>query len=317
MENGTGKRKKWDGSIAIRALVVLKLISEKPRSVAELQEALERDARFFHHFSNDALYDDRKRLEEAGFNIKYDGRIKKYRLISMPFCLGMDGEEALALAIAADAILSQDKLPYRPELASAMAKLKEVLAPEVIKGLETSPLVKFILRPVVDYRPFLDTIEDIRQALAWHRRIDVDYVSPHSGTSKHTLEPYELYFDHGALYLEAYSRQANDILVFRIDRIANLKVLPDRFEPTRKRATFTLKFKLDAEIAKLDGDRFPGQTVEIIDDEVALVTAEVSSRFWAMRQILSYGELAEVLEPEDLRAHMKQITEKMFKKYQD
>jgi predicted DNA-binding transcriptional regulator YafY len=308
---------RWNGFTIERTLKVLRLLMEAPYSPAELIREIKSDELFGgREFSKYTIYDDIKRLRTAGFTVIYDPKIKKYRLQDVPFKLDLTEKELLALATATEAILSQERLPYQPELASAMAKINTLLPEKLKEKLKLNPLVKFILRPVVDYRPYVEVIEALRQAIGWRRLVQLEYFNPRlKEITTYTLAPLDIYFDRHALYLFAYSKDSGKVKDFRVDRIRKISLLPSRYPPLHKIDTVKVRFKVSAEIACMIGEIFPGQEVERLKDGSIIVTAEVASYFWAMQQILSFGQFAEVLEPKKFRDEMACVTAAMSKKY--
>ena len=181
-----------------------------------------------------------------------------------------------------------------------------------------------------------DVERGLRKALLEHRRVAFDYVSPYyeEGQARHhVVDPWQRFFDatRGHSYLRAYCRQVTDASGktqrprayrhYRLGRIRNLQVLPDKLPPIPPRArTRSLIYCLAPAIARRgDVSRLPGVKIlrkEPQDDGSIVVHAETENVWWAVRSLLHYGPNCEVLGGSEARREMERIVQGMNKLYE-
>lgn len=180
----------------------------------------------------------------------------------------------------------------------------------------------------------IDTIWDLSLAIKNHNRIQVTYERLTEPKHKERIiEPVGIMFSDFYFYLAAFipEKQTQFPTIYRIDRIASLKILDEtfrvpysnRFEEGefRKRIQFMyggdllkLEFKYYGESIEAIIDRLP--TAEILSHEDGCYTlkAEVFGR-GIKPWILSQTDKIEVLKPAELRSEIKEMLQKMIKRY--
>ncbi|MGC9399116.1 MAG: WYL domain-containing protein [Anaerolineae bacterium] len=171
----------------------------------------------------------------------------------------------------------------------------------------------------------------LRKALLERRRVAFDYASPYYEAEemyRHVVDPWLCYFDStlGHFYLRAYCRQITDpcgetrlqqgYRHYRLGRIHNLMVLPDKlppFPPTAR--TYPLTYRLAPVIARRgEVTRHPGITIlekEPQEDGSIVVHAETENVWWAIRSLLHYGASCEVLGGPEARYEMEKVVKAM------
>jgi len=150
---------------------------------------------------------------------------------------------------------------------------------------------------------------------------------------RHTVEPYERYFDplRGHHYLYAFCRETDGpkggwrawrYWRYRISRILpeEIEVLPDRLPPVRPRQKrYSLLYRLSPAIARLGdvSERFDNVRVTMQEDGSAIVQAETDDLFFAVRTLLHYGPNCEVLGGPEVQREMQQAVKEMAKLYEN
>ena len=170
--------------------------------------------------------------------------------------------------------------------------------------------------------PDLGRIELLSTALVKHRKLFFRYTSARNNRTKaRTVRPLHLAQIKGGWYLFAWDVEAKDIRIFALPRIQELEILADAFsEP----ADFDVDAYLKGSMGLITSPDAPERDIVIrFTDYAATLVAE---RSWHESQkvkhnpdgsihlilrlrhsdtipgwVLSWGGLAEVLEPEDLR----------------
>lgn len=138
-----------------------------------------------------------------------DDRVHLY-LTAFQRPLRLTPEQALALLTAAAGVLQLDPTERNGPLSRAVTKLAAAL------GVDPTETVEVDLGSVD-----ADLIELLRRATSEHRPIALRYWS--AGRDQHserTVEPWQVFNEAGAWYLQARCRNAEDERVFRIDRIS-------------------------------------------------------------------------------------------------
>lgn len=183
-------------------------------------------------------------------------------------------------------------------------------------------------------RAVIDIIWDLSLAIKNHNRIKVVYERLTEPKHKERIiEPVGIMFSDFYFYLAAFipEKQTEYPTIYRVDRICNLKILDEifrvpysnRFEEGefRKRIQFMyggdllkLELKYYGESIEAIMDRLP--TAEILSHEDGCYTlkAEVFGR-GIKPWILSQTDKIEVVKPVELRNEMKEMIEKMLKRY--
>lgn len=160
-------------------------------------------------------------------------------------------------------------------------------------------------------------MEQIQDAIDQHRRITFTYCSPR-GEGQRVLEPALLIFQWAAWYVWGYCCERKAFRLFKLNRLWDLQVTEEVFEPRpipppdlstgrifpteiSVRAVFApeAKWRLLEEFGR---DSFVEQ-----EDGRLFFSFEFSDRDNLFGWILSFGDQAELLEPEDLREELHQV----------
>jgi len=159
----------------------------------------------------------------------------------------------------------------------------------------------------------------LRSAVRDHLKVRLSYrAGGATETAVRVVCPYSLAFAEEMWYIVTTSEDGG-LRFFRLDRIENVEVLGDEFEPNASVAALALEsgraFHADGArrmtvryspriarwVAEREGKK-PGA------DGTLTVEHQVADDSWALRHVLQYGADAEILEPEDLR---RQLAEKL------
>jgi proteasome accessory factor C len=205
--------------------------------------------------------------------------------------------EGVALAAAAKLLR-----PAAGEaLASALAKLERILPAHAVG-------------PFRDMHRQLDVALEapsglplITEAIVGHREIEFDYYTAHRGESqRRRAQPWVLLSHRGTWYLSAKCLARAEERLFRLDRITNLSLTEERFEPP---ASILPKGMPSADdtgelvhvrfapaAAPYVRERFGSEARDVGAGEVEVRVPGDSER-WLTQWILSFGGEARVLRP--------------------
>ncbi len=168
-------------------------------------------------------------------------------------------------------------------------------------------------------------IEMIQTAIDESRLISFQYYA-NSGESKRVLEPYLIVFQWTSWYVWGYCRQKEDMRLFKLNRLWNLTVEDNIFLPR------TLP-EYDGDIENVFPDHYqvhalfhPSAKWRLIEEYgidcyTVADDGRLSFRFgFASKEnlvswILSFGNLAELIEPVPIRDEIYSIVKKMYTAY--
>lgn len=224
--------------------------------------------------------------------------------------------------------------PFAKEILLLIEKLSVRLSATQRKQFERyvkKPFVYFQISPVADYLPYRATINTIVNAISQRQQIQFKYAPTH-GKQDYTfhshIDPYYVIYMDGHFYLIGYSRQRDQFLEYRIDRIQNedLRIQPDMIDMERRRRPIEFSYWIDGNIAKQGlSRRWLSQTQireEVYLDEKGkphrrvLVRATAYSEWRIVQQLLKYGDKAELVDPPHLRKEMQDVVGRMYRFYQ-
>jgi proteasome accessory factor B len=271
--------------------------------------------------SRRTVYRDLKAIEgEIGIPLwSEDGRwgvAAEGFLPSLKFTL----DEAMAVVLSARLMVRYaDK--YDPDLAAAFEKLGEVLPPALAQHVAWT--LDVLSRHPRDER-FSRHVRLLTKAWAERRIVSLDYeparYGPDSAPRSARVRPYliEPSLQTHALYLVGFDETRGAVRTFKVERIRDVSVTPERFEPPEAsvEASFDRAWDIIADqepvevvirfapgvAARVQEARWhPSQQVTVEADGSltwrATVAGTIEVRLWA----LQWGDDAEVLAPDSLR----------------
>lgn len=293
------------------------LLRESPQTRAQIAERLPE------YYTDDAsgarkLRRDLHCLESWGYHVTRNRAAKTYALSRRSIEADWSAEELEALA----ALRASFKrgLPYAETLQNIFQRIEQGLTDEQRQQFARKPTLRIRLTPVEKPSPVQAVQHKLERALRLGQRISFRYRPLGKEESIHPDdEPIEIEYHDDHYYLVAYCYQARSILEYRLDRIApgSIQILPARAEGNWKRHLVDFKYRLFPRLASGGATpRFPEIVAfEPQKDGSLIITARGYSEFWIIREILRYGEQAEILGPPALRAQFKRTVEAMAELY--
>lgn len=249
-----------------------------------------------------------------------DGIVKLSNADYLTRPLRLAPHEALALIVALRALREITGANQREAVDRALAKL------EAATG-EASATAS-----AVDIQ--VDQVDDeirgaVDEALADGRRMHLSYYVPgRDETTERDADPIRLVFSEGHGYLEAWCRRAEEVRIFRLDRISSAKVLdidaelPENVE--RKDLSQGL-FQPDPEdpvaVLELDpsarwvADYYPIERLTEASGGRLRVQLRYSDEGWLQRLVLRLGGAATLVQPASLAAQVRDRANKALANY--
>lgn len=168
-------------------------------------------------------------------------------------------------------------------------------------------------------------IEMIQDAIGDRRLIKFRYYAP-SGESERTVEPYYLVFRWSSWYLWAWCLKRKDFRLFKLNRMDGVQITEKNFEC--REATMPdlsnekifpggikVKALFEADQKWRLVEEFGTSCFTENDDGRLLFTADYTDMENLITWILTFGDKAEVIEPEEVREKVRTTIEAMIKNY--
>lgn len=279
-----------------------------------------------------------KRLPKSLLStVRFDRTIGKYTLIEFSGLPGFDlPDEALAaLAFLEDTF--QPGTPHFETVGLLLNRLSTYLPEARRRDLERQRVALRVDLRQLDHDRIAPAVERaVERARAEQRLLRFYYLSPgqeDGGLRRHTVEPYERYFDTTQRhhYLYAYCREVDGpkgswpmrrYFRYRLGRIQveGIEVLETKLPPYPPRTQrHALVYRLAPAIARLGDvtEHFEAMQVTPEEEGSVLVQAETDDLFLALQTLLRYGPNCQVLGgPEALR-EMRRMVAEMARLYEN
>ena len=315
-------------NVATRLLSLIMLLQSRPNwKAAELADELNVSERTVHRYMamldemGIPIYSERGRY--GGFSL-----VRGYKLPPLIFT----AEEATVLYMGANLVRDVWGQTYEDAVTSVTAKLDNVLPDDLrqeVAQAQQSLVVDGLSRR--DYRPWEPTLHTLRQCIGDRRCARLQYrgLARQQEETERVVEPYALTFQWGLWYLVGFCRLRQAMRTFRVDRIQEATASQDPFTMPRDFSVreylersmriepiYTVVVHLDASVAFQVRERH-GHWMELDEHPDGSITARfgVASLDWATGWVLGYGALAEVIEPRELIAQVREAAEGALRQY--
>ena len=184
----------------------------------------------------------------------------------------------------------------------------------------------------IDYSGWENTIEKqfelSKEAILLNKRLSFNYISTKGEKTYREVEPYVLWFKSKAWYLKCFCLEKNEIRLFRLSRITNIRVLDENINLTKldeavlieekkqvQPEKIKIKLKIDSSQEYRVKDDFLEQDISYDNEKNLIVTLNVPENEWLYGYILSYGSFATVIEPEYIVENIKKRLQKNLSNY--
>jgi predicted DNA-binding transcriptional regulator YafY len=298
-----------------RLISIIMILNNKDKVTAkELSEKFE--------VSTKTIQRDMEIIERAGIPIvSYKGHQGGYSII--------DGYRVNKSSMTGDEVNLLKKLliginkSYENKEATTLINKLEVIKPERESSLND--------RLVIDFSTWgkseelTDAINIIDDAIKNRNPIEFDYINASGEKTSRKVDPYKIIFKSLAWYVYGFCTLKNEMRVFKVNRMENIKV---------KNASFIYNEKLmddlfiEKEIEKIQVTiRIPSKMKEMIKegfpeyklikekDGFIIAIIKIPGGKWIEGMILSFGDCIEVLSPLSLRESIKEKINDMNKLY--
>ncbi|HEX9068872.1 MAG TPA: YafY family protein [Ktedonobacterales bacterium] len=211
-----------------RVLAVLELLQSYGRMRGEdLAVRLEVDVRTIRRYVTS--------LRDQGMPVEMErGRHGGYFLrpgFKLP--LALTEHEALTMAYGLMSARRQQPEPDAQGSAQALVKLTRALPPATRAMMrDIQRAVTFAGMPGAPAEPLaLERLKTLASAIATSRRIALTYSAWTGAQTERVVDPFQVVHRNGRWYLAGYCHLREDMRVFRVERMLNIAILQDEFEP--------------------------------------------------------------------------------------
>ncbi len=224
--------------------------------------------------------------------------------IDRPLRLGVD--EAIALIVGLRALSQVPGIGSRDAVDRALAKLEAATG-----GVAASAAQ---IQVAIDEGDVAPILAEAQQALTRRRRVHLRYVvAGRDEATERDVDPMRVLNIDARWYLEGWCHRAEDVRLFRLDRVEELRILdvdgspPADARPRNLDNGFFTPASNDqlVRIHLLPGatwvsDYYPTETIEHHPDGSQVVEIRTTDSAWLRRLLLRLGGRAVVLEPSSL-----------------
>lgn len=170
-------------------------------------------------------------------------------------------------------------------------------------------------------------IDLIRRAIDETKELEFAYYSP-QGESVRCVEPYYLIFRWSSWYVWGWCRMREDFRLFKLNRIEQIRLtgqnfakraapLPDLSNERIFPGGIQVRAIFEAECKWRLVEEFGSGCFSVQEDGRLLFSADYTDSENLLTWLLSFREKAELLEPKELRARLRESIENMRKKYSE
>lgn len=285
--------------------------------------------------SKRTIYRDMLALGEAGVPlVSVPGQ--GYSLMEGYFLppLSFSSEEATMLLLGSGAMAQSFDAQYRQAAQAASRKIEGVL-PERLRAevhyLQNA--IRVIATNSPEGSPEEEKLHLLRRAIIERITVRFVYHARHSGSGQsepqtREADPHGLIYINQVWHLSAYCHLRQAMRNFRLDRIEMLELLPRTFTRTVERwamqrqmdapDSLVVRVLFAAEIARWVREKRSYFTVGEEETPAGLlVTLRIRQEDEIMQWLLGWGRHVRVLEPESLRARLRQEAEAMLRNFQE
>ena len=224
--------------------------------------------------------------------------------IDRPLRLGVD--EALALIVSLRALAAVPGIGERDAVVRALAKL------EAATGSASAGAAR--IQVLIDEGTGEELLAQAQQALSAHRRVHLRYLVPgRDESTERDVDPMRLISFDAHWYLEGWCHRADDVRLFRLDRIEALAILDEDGTPPpaaqpRDLDSGVFTPRPDDQLVRLAlgpgavwvSDYYPVERIEPAPDGGAIIELRTTDTAWLRRLMWQLGAQAAVLEPAGL-----------------
>jgi proteasome accessory factor C len=236
-------------------------------------------------------------------------------------------QEALALLLALKPLEAKEH-PFHKAVRALRRKILDAVSPETRRAIGRAEKA-FLVKP----REGGGRIAQLRDAMAQCRELSIVYWSAHrAATTTRVIRPYGMVEHGGDWYVVAHDSVRDAAVTFRVDRIRDATLLDTEYEipadfdvtawnkdrdfvPPPGRTVAHVRFSRDA--ARFAREELPAKDCTPSNDGSLVAKVHVASEAWFLAWLLQFGDGAEVLDPPELRAKVRETCRAILEFYEE
>lgn len=231
-------------------------------------------------------------------------------------------EEAQAVFLGTQMLRQQAQGSFTKSAEEALAKIFQVLPPQSKQKVEQITAVIQFYSQDQSFNLEDKTLNQIITAVQNQQIIRIQYFSYNRESwSERDIEPNSLTFSDGSWYIDGYCRLREDARSFRVERIGQLSLKAETFErrtvSQHPQEIINVAIRFDVQIVRWVRERqhygFVGETA-VLNSKDIIFNYQIHDLKEIVPWVLSWGERAEPLEPQQLRLQIKEKIMQMLKK---
>ncbi|WP_346940651.1 YafY family protein [uncultured Clostridium sp.] len=212
---------------------------------------------------------------------------------------------------------------YENKEATTLINKLEVIQPEKHSSLNDRLIIDFSTWGKSE--ELTDEMNIIDEAIKNKNPIEFDYVNGSGEKTSRQIEPYKIIFKSLAWYVYGFCNLKNEMRVFKVNRMENIKVKNENFIYNEKLMDdlfiekeiekIKVTIRIPSKMKEMIKEGFPEYKLIEEKDGFIIAIIKVPSGKWIEGMILSFGDCIEVLTPLDLRKSIKEKINSMNKLY--
>ena len=285
--------------------------------------------------SKRTIYRDIQALSEAGVPVmaitgQGYGLMEGYFLPPLNFTT----DEALMLILGSDFMAQNFDAQFRQAAELASAKIEAALPSRLTDDVTyLRKNINFFTPPIRTKEDPFRPLKQLRRAIISRNRVRINYSKRFGKTgpgeeSIREIDPYGLARLTSDWYLLAYCHLRQDFRVFRLSRINQLNILPNRFERSPDyqpdwlnpsgMQNIIVKVLFKPEVSRWVQENSSYYSLESTEtDEGLAISMFVRDEREIMQWLLGWGSNVRVLEPESLVDRLLEEAKKLINQYQN
>ena len=249
-------------------------------------------------------------------DLSYEGGeivVSQAESMERPLRLGVDEASALLVALRMLGEVGQ----VAPGLAEGSALSRTIAKLEAAAGAAGAPAAQVAVQ--VDRNAEQSVAAQLREALASGRRVHLSYYVPgRDEATERDVDPMRLLVVEGRTYLEGWCRRAEDVRLFRLDRVLGVQVLTVAAEVPREAESVDVDqglfrpspndLRMVIELSPYGrwvAEYYPCEEVTDLGEGRLRVVLRTPDGEWVRRLALRLGEDGRLVEPAELAAGVR------------
>lgn len=227
--------------------------------------------------------------------------------------------EAVALLLGTQFLTQQAAGTITQSAETALAKIKVVLPEQVRAKAESLTNIISFMTPRAKFNLDDPQLLLIQKAIQEKRVLHLRYQGyKQEEASERDVEPHQLFYVDGFWYLEAYCRMRKGMRDFRLSRMDKITPRSELFKKKRtgkpsSQPIVVIRIRFEKNIIRWVRERqhYGYQADEQQTAQGVLMKYHVNDEAEIIPWILGWGTGAEVISPDGLRQHLREIAQKL------